>query len=131
SNERPAIAVGGWQRGTPLPEHLRLAMFDAIIVDPLARIVAPAGLPFDYVHASAEAERIISAVADISLNAGGAVVVEEPLRRARFDLHARPDAANPQRIEGTLCGVLEVRSLARAMDLFGSGTAGGYRLCQE
>ncbi|MCB9610641.1 MAG: hypothetical protein H6716_28895 [Polyangiaceae bacterium] len=41
------------------------------------------------------------------------------------------DVVNPQRIEGTFCGVLEVRSLAHAMDLFGFGTASGYPLCRE
>ena len=49
----------------------------------------------------------------------------------RLEGAARPDDVNPQRIEGTVCGVLEVRSLAHAMDLFGSGTASGYPLCQE
>ena len=131
STERPAIAINGWRRGTPLPERVRLAMFGAVILDPLARVVTPAGLPFDYVHAVTDGERITSDVADIALNADGAVVIEEPLRRARFTLAARPDDVNPQRIEGTVCGVLEVRSLAHAMDLFGSGTASGYPLCQE
>ncbi|MCA9576289.1 MAG: DUF4215 domain-containing protein [Myxococcales bacterium] len=130
STERPAIALAGWQRGTALPERLRMAMFDAVLVDPLARVVSPAGLSHDYVHATVEGERITSGVADIFLDAAGAVVVEEPLRGARFDFVARPDGVNPQRLEGTVCGVLEVQSLARAMDLFGSGTATPYPLCQ-
>ncbi|MCB9629680.1 MAG: DUF4215 domain-containing protein [Sandaracinaceae bacterium] len=127
---RPVVIFSGWARGVAPPPRFRVAMRDAVVVDPIARVVETTTLPFDFAHIGAVEDGMESDVADLRLNTGGAVVVQEPLRRAQFRLRALPDSSSPQRVEGVLCGALEVRSLAHAMDLFGSGSANGYPLCE-
>ena len=129
-SERPTILFSGWARGTAPPAGFRVAMRDAVVVDAVARILAPTELPFDYAHMHVRGDQLESDVADLRLDTGGSIVVQEPLRRAQFRLRALPDMTAPHRVEGVFCGALEVRSLARAPDLFGSGTATGYALCQ-
>ncbi|MCB9610642.1 MAG: hypothetical protein H6716_28900 [Polyangiaceae bacterium] len=45
SIERSAIAINCWRRDTPLLERVRLAIFGAVTLDPLARVVTPPACP--------------------------------------------------------------------------------------
>ena len=107
----------------------RVTMRDAVVVDSIGRILAPTVLAFDYAYMNALGQQLGSAVADLRLNTGGSIVVRAPLRRAQFGRRALPDMTAPQRVKGVLRGGAQ-GALARAMDLFGSGTATGYTLCQ-